>query len=139
MKTVDFKGTEIKAGYGVKLREEVDVAAYGFNYEDVHTVEDTCGEALVLRGSTAMWASNCFVVSDIIDGSIRNYEKSPIMKFFTYSHLPEHLQCVSKGISDVAEKMDKELNGSAEKSAGLRKLLEAKDCFVRAQLESTNK
>lgn len=57
-----------------------------------------------------------------------------IMKYFAYSHLPEHLQAVSKPIAELAEKMDSELPEGAEKSAGLRKLLEAKDCFVRAQL-----
>jgi hypothetical protein len=59
---------------------------------------------------------------------------SPIMRFFEYSHLPEKLQKVSKPIADLAQQMDSELPDGAEKSAGLRKLLEAKDCFVRAEL-----
>ena len=59
--------------------------------------------------------------------------ETTILKFFTYSHLPEHLQGVSKLIGDVAVQLD-ELPHSEEKSAGLRKLLEAKDCFVRASL-----
>jgi hypothetical protein len=59
---------------------------------------------------------------------------APIMKFFAYQHLPAELQEVSKPIAGLAEKMDAELPDSAEKSAGLRKLLEAKDCFVRAKL-----
>lgn len=59
---------------------------------------------------------------------------NPIMKFFAYEHLPERLQTVSKPIGDIARKMDQELPDSAEKSAGLRKLLEAKDCLVRAAL-----
>lgn len=58
----------------------------------------------------------------------------PIMKYFAYSHLPAHLQAISKPIAELAEKMDSELPEGAEKSAGLRKLLEAKDCFVRAEL-----
>lgn len=61
---------------------------------------------------------------------------SPIMKYFAYSHLPEKLQSVSKPIGELAEKMDNELPDCAEKSAGLRRLLEAKDALVRAQLES---
>jgi len=60
---------------------------------------------------------------------------SPIMKYFKYDHLPEKLQEVSKPLGELAEKMEKELPSGAEKSAGLRKLLEAKDCFVRARLE----
>ncbi|WP_336340270.1 hypothetical protein [Enterobacter cloacae] len=59
---------------------------------------------------------------------------SPIMKYFAYQHLPAHLQEVSKPIGDLAELMDETLPDSAEKSAGLRKLLEAKDALVRAKL-----
>lgn len=59
---------------------------------------------------------------------------SPIMQFFTYEHLPERLQAVSKPIGDLARSVDEALPDGAEKSAGLRKLLEAKDCFVRAEL-----
>lgn len=59
---------------------------------------------------------------------------SPIMQFFTYAHLPERLQVVSKPIGDLARQIDETLPDCAEKSAGLRKLLEAKDCFVRAGL-----
>lgn len=58
-----------------------------------------------------------------------------LMKFFAYTHLPPHLQEISKPCGELAEIMDK-LPESPEKTAGLRKLLEAKDCFVRAQLES---
>lgn len=59
---------------------------------------------------------------------------SPIMRFFEYAHLPPHLQTVSKPIGDVAKLFDESLPDGAEKSAGLRKLLEAKDCLVRAAL-----
>ncbi|AGM46996.1 hypothetical protein AD45P3_00290 [Alteromonas phage vB_AmaP_AD45-P3] len=56
------------------------------------------------------------------------------MKYFNYEHLPEKLQKVSKPIGDLARQMDKDLPAGAEKSAGMRKLLEAKDCMVRAAL-----
>ncbi len=59
---------------------------------------------------------------------------SPIMKYFSYQHLPAHLQEVSKPIGDLATLMDESLPDGAEKSAGLRKLLEAKDALVRAKL-----
>ncbi|WP_050863438.1 hypothetical protein [Enterobacter kobei] len=59
---------------------------------------------------------------------------SQIMKYFAYNHLPEHLQEVSKPIGDLAKLMDDTLPDGAEKSAGLRKLLEAKDALVRARL-----
>lgn len=59
---------------------------------------------------------------------------SPIMKYFEYAHLPPHLQEVSKPIGDLAHQMNDQLPDGPEKSAGLRKLLEAKDCLVRAKL-----
>jgi hypothetical protein len=59
---------------------------------------------------------------------------SPILKFFEYAHLPEHLRVVSKPIGELAMLMDGKLPDCAEKTAGLRKLLEAKDCLVRAGL-----
>lgn len=59
---------------------------------------------------------------------------SPIMKYFAYQHLPAHLQEVSKPIGDLATLMDESLPDGPEKSAGLRKLLEAKDALVRAKL-----
>ena len=57
-----------------------------------------------------------------------------IMKYFTYEHLPPKLQEISKPIGELAQLMDEKLPDGAEKSAGLRKLLEAKDCLVRASL-----
>lgn len=59
---------------------------------------------------------------------------NPIMRFFDYEHLPPKLQAVSKPIGDLARQMDDALPDSAEKSVGLRKLLEAKDALVRAAL-----
>jgi hypothetical protein len=60
---------------------------------------------------------------------------SPILKYFAYEHLPEKLQSVSRPIGELARAMDEQLPDGAEKSAGLRKLLEAKDCLVRARLD----
>lgn len=57
------------------------------------------------------------------------------MKFFEYSHLPLKLQAVSKPLGLLAMDMEVTVPDGAEKSAGMRKLLEAKDCFVRAMLE----
>lgn len=54
-----------------------------------------------------------------------------IMKYFEYDHLPEHLQAVSKPIGELAMQLCDQLPDGPEKSAGLRKLLEAKDCLVK--------
>lgn len=56
-----------------------------------------------------------------------------ILRYFEYEHLPPHLQAISKPIGDLAYFMAQELDGP-ELTAGLRKLLEAKDCLVRAAL-----
>lgn len=59
---------------------------------------------------------------------------NPIMQYFEYEHLPDHLQQVSKPFGELAKQIDEQVPNNPEKSAGLRKLLEAKDCIVRAAL-----
>lgn len=56
------------------------------------------------------------------------------LRWFEFDHLPEDLQEVAHPIYDLAKSLYDDLGSSAEKSAGLRKLLEAKDCFVRAAI-----
>lgn len=58
--------------------------------------------------------------------------KNQIMQFFAYSHLPPHLQRVSRPFALLAQEMDQNMPDGPEKSTGLRKLLESKDCMVRA-------
>lgn len=58
---------------------------------------------------------------------------SAILRFFEYDHLPPHLAEISKPFHEAAWAMATHLDGP-EVTAGLRKLLEAKDCFVRAAL-----
>lgn len=57
-----------------------------------------------------------------------------MMQFFAYEHLPPHLQAVSKPFGDLAKQIVETLPSNHERTAGLRKLLEAKDCAVRALL-----
>lgn len=57
-----------------------------------------------------------------------------MLQFFAYSHLKPGLQEISKPIGDLAAQMCEALPSNPERTAGLRKLLEAKDCFVRARL-----
>ncbi len=60
---------------------------------------------------------------------------STTIKFFEYAHLSEDLQKISKPLCEMAHLMEKILPDGPEKSAGMRKLLEAKDCFVRAMID----
>jgi len=57
-----------------------------------------------------------------------------IMRHFAWSHLPLELQEISRPCGELALQMLKCPDGP-ELTAGLRKLLEAKDCFVRAALD----
>lgn len=56
----------------------------------------------------------------------------PMLQFFAYDHLPPHLQAVSKPFCDLAQHIVATLPRNPERSVSLRKLLESKDCAVRA-------
>ena len=64
--------------------------------------------------------------------------ENPILKYFAYAHLPPKLRDVSAPICLIAFELVAMVPAGAERSAGLRKLLEAKDCFVRAALEKAD-
>ena len=57
-----------------------------------------------------------------------------ILKYFEFAHLPPHLQVISQPFHALAWQLQATLPEGPEKEAGFRKLLEAKDCMVRAQL-----
>lgn len=64
----------------------------------------------------------------------RHPATTALLKFFEFAHLPDHLQAVSRPCGELAQEMAEQLPDGPELTAGLRKLLEAKDCFVRAAL-----
>ena len=57
-----------------------------------------------------------------------------LLQFFKYDHLPAHLQEISKPFGDLANQVVDTLPMNPERTTTLRKLLEAKDCAVRAKL-----
>lgn len=58
-----------------------------------------------------------------------------VTRYFQWEHLPENLQPISQSFNGLAHDMLTQLcNDPIELMAGLRKLLEAKDCAVRAAL-----
>lgn len=64
-----------------------------------------------------------------------NPAKFPILAFFKHDHLPQKLSEIARPYAQLAHKMiAQETSHPAEVAAGLRKLLEAKDCAVRAAL-----
>ncbi len=54
-----------------------------------------------------------------------------LLSLYEYQHLPPHLQDVSLQFYDLAHHLVFRLGEGIELTAGLRKLLEAKDCCVR--------
>lgn len=60
---------------------------------------------------------------------------APILRYFTYDHLPVELARVSHPFCQLACSLDDHLPDGPEKSTALRKLLEAKDAAVRAALD----
>ena len=58
-----------------------------------------------------------------------------LLRYFEYTHLPDRLQDVSRPIGELAHQMAEMLPDGPELTTGLRKLLEAKDCLVRAALD----
>jgi hypothetical protein len=72
----------------------------------------------------------------LIDTADRHPSTQQIARWFDYGHLPEGSAArkASATCSLAAGKMIENLPDSPELVAGLRKLLEAKDCFVRASI-----
>ena len=58
-----------------------------------------------------------------------------LLRYFVWEHLPVKLQKISKPFGVLAEDMASTLPPGPEVTVGLRKLLEAKDCMVRAALD----
>ncbi|MBT0666994.1 hypothetical protein HT136_01260 [Novosphingobium profundi] len=58
-----------------------------------------------------------------------------ILRYFHYSHLPEKLQAASKPFCDLAAHIVTTLPRNPERTVALRKLLEAKDAAVRANVQ----
>jgi len=61
-------------------------------------------------------------------------ESESLLQFFSYNHLPEHLKDVSRPFCALAEEIVDKLPKNPERTTALRKLLEAKDCAVRAMI-----
>jgi len=55
-----------------------------------------------------------------------------LLQFFEHGHLPQHLQDVAAPFHALAHTLVASLPRNPERTVALRKLLEAKDCAVRA-------
>jgi hypothetical protein len=62
------------------------------------------------------------------------HEQEPLLIFFDYEHLREDLKEVSKPFRVLANSLIDTLPRNPERTMAIRKLLEAKDCAVRARV-----
>ena len=58
----------------------------------------------------------------------------PLLKYFAYEHLPEHLQIVSREFHALAHHLAEVLPYDPETTVARRKLLESEDAAVRAAI-----
>jgi len=66
-------------------------------------------------------------------------DHEPMLQFFSFAHLPKPLADTSEPFCALAARLVGTLPRNPERSAALRKLLEAKDCAVRAVLYQAEK
>jgi len=57
-----------------------------------------------------------------------------MIQFFDYNHLRDDLKPISRPFAELAVLLVETLPSNPERTVALRKLLEAKDCAVRAYL-----
>jgi len=57
-----------------------------------------------------------------------------MLQYFKYEHLPPKLQEISRPFGELAQRIVDTIPMNPERTVALRKLLEAKDCAVRATL-----
>lgn len=71
----------------------------------------------------------------MIDAQDRHPATRQVARWFAHDHLPEPLARLSAACESLGRLMVSELPDGPELTTGLRKLLEAKDCFVRAAID----
>lgn len=88
-----------------------------------------------VRFSGVMWQSDADRTTCDIASAMLDAPQYPVLRYFAYQHLPEHLQARSKPFADLAESLAWDLPQGPETEMALRKLLEAKDAAVRSALD----
>jgi hypothetical protein len=116
---------EVEADLAVRLHEVLSRPAYGCG--SARFYGQYIGDVDLLAAVTPPGLS--------LDPAVRHPATTGLLEHFDYAHLPPHLAVISRKVCDLARQMAHELPDSAELTTGLRKLLEAKDCLVRAAVE----
>lgn len=71
------------------------------------------------------------------DPTLEEIAAEPLLQLFKHMHLPPHLKAISQPFGVLARQIVATLPRNPERSTSLRKLREAKDCAVTAQLWTT--
>lgn len=97
-------------------------------------IEDMSSQELLETLLSEMGLPTDVSVEELVPLDITSRHPSvvDVFQWFDYAHLPPHLRAVSESVHDLAHLMVADLPDCPELTTGLRKLLEAKDCFVRA-------
>jgi hypothetical protein len=69
-----------------------------------------------------------------MDTSERHPATVDLLRWFDYAHLPPHLALISEKFERIVRELIEALDDGPELTTALRKLLEAKDCAVRAAI-----
>lgn len=75
-------------------------------------------------------------VTDLNKTQLVSEPYQDVLQYFEHTHLPTVLAGVAADVRLLAHTMVAELPESPQLLQGLQKLLEAKDCFVRAALKA---
>lgn len=81
-------------------------------------------------------ATRTLEVSELDEAArpVQREQREHLEQFFEYSHLPPHLQAVSRPFCELARLVLDTLPRNPERTVALRKLVEAKDAAVRARV-----
>lgn len=122
-----------KAGELLTITDGSDKAALDF-------VREFAKSNSVISATLTHWPDTTPIVDDLKNG-VRlarefgeAWQDEPILKFFSFHHLPAKLQAVSKPWCHLAYHTVATVARSAERTVALRKLLEGKDAAVRAAM-----
>ncbi|NBV42866.1 hypothetical protein EBR96_08895 [bacterium] len=75
------------------------------------------------------------LASAIIDEALKAASgEDPLLQFFAFAHLPEHLQAISAPFGAQAARIVVTLPRNPERTVALRKLLEAKNYTIHAAI-----